>query len=1140
MAITWLETDIVYSSSPKFKRCVGYEETGRNATSVTYKVYLKLKVEGTSSSFFGYAINWSVDGGSTMKIKDASPRWYGNEGYREFSTTITKSASAGGGTTTFSVNITGVSASNPNLSKSYTAKVSTWNTAPTWSSSARLRVRENNSSGAIVAENRDGTENSFKAREDVSAYYVYWDSASDNENNVSKYHLYTQINDGSWTNIYSGSNRYYTHNVGAGNQGTKYDYYVVAEDSYGSKSGSLDTQQFQKNQLTGANLTISNGIWYNDTQMVLTWSGASNTNGNTSFTYSITSSGLTIYNKEKLTTSGGKILILKSGTSTEPYILFEDVKKYVASSSTKTGSFTISLTTRNAYGSTVTKTATANIDIRTNPKAPTSVSVGGKVSTSLGSFLIPSRSNAVISWSGASDYLGGSLTYDVYYKVGTGSEVLATSGTSSTSASIKLPTPTSATEVSFRVVAKTSFGYSATSSTVKDTIHFYNPPTVSIGGYNRTNSSVSLTITNAVSSSISGIAFKKQSYTGNGTTANYTGSKYTATISGLNESSAFTFTATVNDNTGLSSDVSASFKVTPATPKLSVRENGVGVNCVNNGEASLLVKGGVFAVGGYTGTTSYDSMPVGLSTETSGDTNLGFATTYGTTLTVNHSANRQFQLNANNSGNALYFRSAHVNNTGGTGTGWSSWKKVLMDGAIDNLTINTNSNGSEKGLTVTSSAGVVGRIWSGTGGTVFNSIGDYNVHIGRNGSTSDFVIYADKIQMQKHNLIYGDTYYDVSTERRVAFGSGLTPYWGMYGHSTGLGWYDWKNGRSVLNYNPADNYLYLHRTTQINNSLYLESAVSTSNGKHIGVNTSHDSNGYGDGRTHIGYRTSDGKYHHYFRGKGTMNINCTDGTNVTNNLAVSGSISGSKGLSTAHSINIGIHEDTFRSVNCKRLSNGVKYEVRYGVSYNGIKQTSSSSNTNMWGGVIEAYNSDSGSATRRYLFSNTGLYPLNDNASYCGSSSHRWQALYCSTGSVYSSSKDEKDGITSLKPKGRNKTNSTVDTILAGLKEVPLYTYKYRTLNNDDQFVGFLGQELEANNPEFFKLIGSSYDKVIEEPIAEEEDQPTILPLEEKEVKTVRQYDIREASLNGVLMVGLQQALLKIEALENEIEKLKG
>ena len=76
-------------------------------------------------------------------------------------------------------------------------------------------------------------------------------------------------------------------------------------------------------------------------------------------------------------------------------------------------------------------------------------------------------------------------------------------------------------------------------------------------------------------------------------------------------------------------------------------------------------------------------------------------------------------------------------------------------------------------------------------------------------------------------------------------------------------------------------------------------------------------------------------------------------------------------------------------------------------------------------------------------------------------------------------------------------------------------------------------------DPEFFDLIGSSYEKIIEEA-----DKPTILPLnlneEEEEIKTVKQYDIREASLNGVLMVGLQQALLKIDELENRIKELEG
>lgn len=1116
MAITWLDSDLVYGSSPTWKRSLGYEETSRTATSVTYTITLKIKVQGggTTSSYYGYPVHWSIDGGTATQIKD-STRWYGSDSYRTFTKTITKSVGSGGGTTSMSVKIYASGGGSMSHTFSHSLKYSTWNTAPTWSSTAKLTTRQNNSSGTVISSDRSGTENAIKIPENVSNIYVAWDSASDTENNVSKYHLYTQINDGSWTNIYSGANRYYTHSIGSGNQGAKYDYYVVAEDSYGSKSGSLDTTQFQKNQLTGANLTISNGIRYDTTSTKLTWSGASNTNGNTSFTYSVTSSGVTIYNKELLTASGGTISILKSGTSTSPYILFEDVKKYVANASNKEGYFTITLTTKNAYGSTVSKSANIYIDLKTNPKAPTTVSVGGKVSTSLGSFLIPSRSNATISWSGASDYLGGALTYDVYYKVGTGSEVLATSGTSSTSASIKLPTPTSATTVSFRVVAKTSYGYSASSSTVSDTIHFYNPPTVSIGNYNRTISSASLDITNKVNSSISGIAFKKQSYTGNGTTANYTGSKYTATINGLNESSAFTFTATVNDNTGLSSDVSASFKVTPATPKLSVRENGVGVNCVNDGEASLVVQGGVLAKGGYTGTTSYDAMPVGLSTDTSNDTALGFATSYGTTLTVNHSANRQFQLNANNGGNALYFRSAHVNNTGGTGTGWSSWKKVLMDGAIDNLTINTNSVNADKGLTVTSSAGVVGRIWSGTGGTVFNSIGDYNVHIGRNGSTSDFVIYADKIQMQKNNLIYGSSYYDISTERRVAFGSGLTPYWGMYGHSTALGWYDWKNGRSIMSYDPSDAGLYISRVGIFNNQIRLNGTMASSNQSHISVDTSHDGNAQGDGRTHIGYRSTNGKYYHYFRGTGMFNVNCTDGASISGSVSIGNTLTVG-----GNAVIVGSgYSDAFRYTSYKRLISSTNVEARVGVSYNSIKQASSSTSTTMWGGVIEAYNATSGGATRRYLFSNTGFYPLNDNASYCGASSHRWQALYCSTGSVYSSSKDEKEGITSLQPKGRNRSNPTVDTIVKGLKEVPLYTYKYRTLNNDDQFVGFLGQELEEQAPDFFNLIGSSYER--------------------EDTKEV-QYDIREASLNGVLMVGLQQALLKIEALENEIEKLKG
>ena len=600
MAITWLETDVSYSSSPKWLRCVGYEETGRNSTSVTYKIYLKLRINGsTSSSSYGYGINWRVDGGSWLTVKNASPKWYGGEGYREFSTTITKSVGTGGGSTTFSVQVDGLGGSSADYTKSYTANYSTFNTAPYWSGQW-FGVKENNSNGYTVADHNSSTGWNFKAREDVANYYLFWGGAVDPNNNIKHYEVYCSINEGAYSKIYTGSNTYYTHNVGGGSgtQGTKFRYFVRAVDTYGLTSSDLYVNQFQKNAITGATPSVSNNINYDTTELAVNWSGASNTNGNTSFTYRVTSPHITVYNIGKLTSSGGKIKILKSGTSTDPYISFDELKNMTGNYGHNTY-IDLHLYTRNAYGTEVSKSVRVYVDLRTNPQAPTTITIGGHTKTSLGNYLIPSKARPTVSWSGAYDKLGGSLTYDVYYKLGSGAETLISAGTNTT---ITLPIDAvySSTTVGIRVVAQSGYNYTAGASNNTETLHYYNPPTVYFTNPNRTITEFTVDINSKINTSLPKAGFTSQSYTGNGVTKTFTGVKYTASLSGLEADSTFNFTATVTDNTGLSSAQSSVYKVVPAIPKLSVREKGVGVNCVNNTSQALAVEGGANLKGDIT------------------------------------------------------------------------------------------------------------------------------------------------------------------------------------------------------------------------------------------------------------------------------------------------------------------------------------------------------------------------------------------------------------------------------------------------------------------------------------------------------------------------------------------------------------
>ena len=110
-------------------------------------------------------------------------------------------------------------------------------------------------------------------------------------------------------------------------------------------------------------------------------------------------------------------------------------------------------------------------------------------------------------------------------------------------------------------------------------------------------------------------------------------------------------------------------------PVFFINKYGIGVNGeMADANAAVRVKGSVFPYGSHNGLTDYNSTPTGLSIveQGSGGSSAGYPSDYITTLTVKHNANRQFQISVDNSGNNLYFRGGHVNNTNGTSTGWSA------------------------------------------------------------------------------------------------------------------------------------------------------------------------------------------------------------------------------------------------------------------------------------------------------------------------------------------------------------------------------------------------------------------------------------------------------------------------------------
>lgn len=1153
-----------FGSSPTWSYTLTATCTNRTSTQATIKMDLKLGLKiASSSTRFGYNYYWnpviigdSTADGGWIKVKDASPNW--SDGVqRSYSYTATVSASAGDTSVTVKFNTkstqTTGSSYTPAVSKTLTIPVG--NTAPVWATNdahikigstalkSNTYIPENTSSITVVVPKiTDGEGNSIKL---TTTKYA---------NNVSQGTVNTAT-------VSSGTSHTFTDNISGLGAGTAIKYTTSATDGSLSASGTRTTWVYTKNTFTKA--TVSNiGSVKHKTGFSFTVKNGVNKGGqcnnNCTYTLSSLTSGISVYGTvTKSTTASGSFswaMTIDSGTT---YLKFSELKSYLSSSKYK-GTIKLRLTSKNEYGSSGYVDFNVSVDLTNELSKVTSITyTGGTVTIGSTNYYCPQKSNTMtVKFTTVSDPLGGSVTYQAYIEDGHNSTLLGTcsvSGTTGTYSVNLLNTIGNTNKTGNYIVIKASTSYGVTSYASGSTFrtYSYSEPSLIITNITRAGNTATVSGKFTLGTDLP--------VTPNNLTYQITGKNATAyTLGGsgrnrtfnINISSLAEQSYTVKVKAGDTySTKTATGTIPLADPMLALRSHGVGVNCIPASGNTFEVKGvsllkdGIKMKspdGAYTRhvlkALNGGANGMNLVLEAGGNMILGSgesATNYVTETSLNGSETENLFLTSDST----------IKLASNCGTIANRTEATFSSGLF---TIDTKSTSSNKGIKIIGSGTPVLNLWVGTGGGVLQSVGDCNLHLGRDNST-DMVFQNDRIVFSKHLTGATELTFDISGgERRVAFGSGTTKHWGMYAHSTTLGWYDWKNGRNVLNYNPSENYIYLHRNTQINNTLYLESAVSTSNGKHIGVNTSHDSNGYGDSRTHIGYRTSDGNYHHYFRGKGSMNINCAAGTNISKGLSVE------NGLTVGHSANFGKYEDAFRSVNCLRSTNSKNYQGRYGVSYiSSLKLSSSHAAAMAYGASIESH--DGSSAVARYLAANNCFVPMSDNNKYLGTSTHRWQAAYCTEGKFFTSTKSYKTNIKSVDNPLQELTEFSTDEnkksiktpkeyILEAIKDTPMtvYNYKSRMHNNarsanitdNPMFIGFIADELKEKHPEFFELIGES--GIHERDILDEEGKPTGEKYEEM------QYDISDISMLGALWTGLQEALIQIDSLKEEINNLKG
>lgn len=584
----------------------------KNRTSTTVDVRVVVSVSAVSGlSYFGYNIQSCIEfpGKTTdwATIKGNSPsQWTSPYTYDFGWNTISQAASS----TSFSATVKMNSNSGKRtLNYSGTVKIDVGNTAPYWPSNA---VAQFNS-----------TSNALTVAENTSSVTYSWSAATDNEQNSILYRVEwfkNGVSQGNWKNDVT--SRSFTVNPNVIGEGQNMFFRVYCRDGQTSYSSYKQSNTLTRNLLTPARINSAGSIRFDTTYFNIVRSTPSNLNGNTSFTYTLNCSEVTIYNASA-TGSGSTIRvdIWRSGSyPTGPYLRFSDIQDLVSSSG-YTGSLTFTLSTKNAYGTTKTSSQkSVAVDLRVAPTASSITAVTGTYSIKGQEYFVINRRGIQLSWTAAVDQNTGSsagITYSVEASVNNGAWTTVISGLTSPAYTYATRSISSAQNIKFRIMAKTSYNmtsYSAASNTY--TLHYYNPPVMSDLIVDRDVDKYTLTWKCSKDSSLSNILYDAvfKVYDENSVllatiekgSSSVGVNSYTVSTEITVESETTAYAIRIVCQDSIASEVFSISQTEMAgfvprySAMLSIREKGIGINAVAGDFADFITKGTASHYGGET------------------------------------------------------------------------------------------------------------------------------------------------------------------------------------------------------------------------------------------------------------------------------------------------------------------------------------------------------------------------------------------------------------------------------------------------------------------------------------------------------------------------------------------------------------
>lgn len=577
------------SSEPKILLRATCEYQSRTSSTVQLRPILYISAV-SGSSFFGYNIRatctMSNYNSGEVTIKNNSPnKWTSELSYNFGWHTVNASAS------TTSITVSFTMASNSGRGGTYSGNITipVGNTAPYWPSGATFSLNYTGTVAENVSTITATTSGATDSQGDTITYRFRWYRSSEL---VRTYETTSKSDSYSFSNLSEGQTLYAI---------------VDCKDSLTGYGSSLTSNTITKNKFTNAGLNINNYIWYDTGSIGFTRTDASNTTGNTSFTYVLSSSNITVYNGSWSSSNKSlSVAIYKSGdVPTGPYILFDDLKNYLAP--TYSGRVTFVLTTSNAYGSSKSSSMWVTANIRKNPTSFTLNEPTGAKEIYDTSYFIINRFPLYLSWTESSDLLGTTITYKVEYSINGGT--WTTLGTT-TSTSMTFPTRdiTSTQQFKFRVTATTEYDTTYTVTYDSElTLHYYNPPILDNIVVNRHELSFDISwrvIQNSSINNVLGIGtFELSDYHPSELIDKITidtqqgKSQYNTPIYnyawGESESYSFTLEISWTDSIckALNLNTQTQYEIIPRyNPIFSVREKGVGVRAIAGDGTTCMIR----------------------------------------------------------------------------------------------------------------------------------------------------------------------------------------------------------------------------------------------------------------------------------------------------------------------------------------------------------------------------------------------------------------------------------------------------------------------------------------------------------------------------------------------------------------------